>query len=295
MLKRKIDYLTNLLNLKNSEDNTRDRESFSSKNLILELNNNKYVDINTFNEFKSQTQKEIDALKYLIKDLKSEIDDILNRLKTKVEEKDLKDLELFLLSKLEELKSACNKKFADKNETAKSLKYLDSQIKQLIDINIKKMDKGDNWLLAKKPLEGFSCASCEAYIGDLKENNEHIPWNKYPMRDPSDKLYRMGNGFSKMLQYINIEGYMNSTGNNNMNVNNNMNHMNVNNVNKKNQTSQDFFKRPQDPSDKRDTHLPKVKTIKKNINNMSADDIEAENEYDNVDDPKGPKMYILFI
>jgi hypothetical protein len=303
LLKRRIENLTNLQNRKSSDD-LRDKENQSSKQLLYDNSNNKYVEITIFNEFKTQVQKEIDNLKFSINDLKSTIDEILNRLKTKSDEKDLKDLELYLLNKLEELKSACNKKFADKNETAKNLKYLDSQIKQLIEINIKRMDKGDNWLLAKKPLEGFSCASCEAFIGDLKENNEYIPWNKYPMRDPSDKLYRMGSGFSKMLQYMNIEGYMNSTGNNNMNMNVNVSNANPNGVlNKKNQTSQDFFKRPNpmvghgahgahgsnDINDKRDMHLPKVKTNKKNMNNMSADDIEIQND-DGVEDPKQPKM-----
>lgn len=53
------------------------------------------------------------------------------------------------------------------------------------------MDKGENWLLAKKPIDGFACASCEAYIGELHDNNQYIPWNKYPMRDPNEKLYRV--------------------------------------------------------------------------------------------------------
>lgn len=34
----------------------------------------------------------------------------------------------FLLSSFEELRIACNKKFADKNETAKNIKYLDTQV-----------------------------------------------------------------------------------------------------------------------------------------------------------------------
>ena len=56
------------------------------------------------------------------------------------------------------------------------------------------MEKGDNWLLAKKPVNGFACASCESYIGDLQDNNnQHIPWNKYPIRDPNDKAYRVIN------------------------------------------------------------------------------------------------------
>ena len=125
-------------------------------------------------------------------------------MKTKTTYKDLKALEDDFLTKLEELRLACSKKFADKLETSKNIKYLDSQIKNIINVYIKKMEKGDNWLLAKKPL-GNLCASCESYIGELKDNSNYVPWNKYPMRDPNDKLYRMGNGFSKMLQMIQID------------------------------------------------------------------------------------------
>jgi hypothetical protein len=69
----------------------------------------------------------------------------------------------------------------------------------------KKDEHGDNWLLAKKPLNGYSCAACESYIGELKDNTQYIPWNRYPLRDPNEKLYRIGNGFSKMLQMLNFD------------------------------------------------------------------------------------------
>jgi len=291
VLKRKIDNLANLLKLKSTDDIIRDKENLSSKQLIFDISSSsKYLDLSVFNEFKSQISKELDGLKFAITDLKVIIDDILNRMKSKVEEKDIKELELFLIGKIEELKSACNKKFADKNELEKNLKYLDGQIKQIIEVHIKKFDKGDNWLLAKKPLEGFSCASCEAYIGDLKENNDYISWNKYPMRDPNDKLYRMGNGFSKMLQCLNLEGYMSNNGNN-LNLNMNNTHSNMNVPKKKNLTSVDFYKRPKDAPEKKDINLPKVKSNKKNLtSNMTDDDIEVQNENEIVDNPHQPKM-----
>lgn len=91
------------------------------------------------------------------------------------------------------LRAGCNKKFADKNEMAKSLKYLDAQLKHIIDFYIKRQEKADNWLLAKKPIGGFSCASCEAYIGNLKDNQEYLAWNQYPMREAGDKFYRVAN------------------------------------------------------------------------------------------------------
>ena len=65
------------------------------------------------------------------------------------------------------------------------------------------MEKGENWLIAKKPFGGNSCASCEAFIGELHENRDYIPWNK--LKESADKLSRMGNGFSKMLQMVDVE------------------------------------------------------------------------------------------
>lgn len=103
-----------------------------------------------------------------------------------------------LLSKIEDFRQAAVKKFADKNETNKNLKYLDANIKQLLEASLKKVEKGENWLLAKKPFGGNSCASCEAYIGDLNDNREYVPWNK--LKDNVERMYRLGTGFSKMLQ-----------------------------------------------------------------------------------------------
>ena len=123
--------------------------------------------------------------------------------------KDLKILEEAILSQIEDLKITFSKKFADKNEVNRGMKYLDQQIKNIIQIYIKKIDKGDNWLISKKPLSHNLCASCESYLGDIKNindnNNIYIPWSKYPIKDSNDKLYRMGNGYSKMLQLIQLD------------------------------------------------------------------------------------------
>ena len=100
------------------------------------------------------------------------------------------------------------KKFADKNETTNNFKYLEDQIKKILEMlqSQKPSSDAETWLLAKKPINGYACASCESFIGDLREDShKFIPWNKMPLRDPGDKLYRMGNGFSKMLQMLNFD------------------------------------------------------------------------------------------
>ena len=164
----------------------------------------KLLEIKVFEEFKTQIIKEFTNVNDNFTQLRKIIDDIKNIMKTKSSFKDLKLFEDELSAKMEDLRLSCTKKFADRIETYKNIKYLDQQIKHLVQVYLKKIDKSDNWLLAKKPI-GNLCASCEAYLGDLKDNYQFLPWNKYPLRDQGDKAYRLGNGFSKMLQMMQMD------------------------------------------------------------------------------------------
>ena len=103
---------------------------------------------------------------------------------------------------LDELRINSNKKYAEKYETIKNIKFLETQIKTINDQYVKKAEGQDNWLLAKKPMSNYLCASCESVIrGELDKRSEYIPWNKYPNRE--EKYTRMGHGFSHMLQLVN--------------------------------------------------------------------------------------------
>ena len=73
-----------------------------------------------------------------------------------------------------------------------------------------------------------------------------------------------------------------------MNVNNPIGNINV--QSKKNRTSVDFYKRPQDSVDKKEQKLPKVKAKQKTIENASIDDPEVLDENEIVEDPMQPKM-----
>ena len=66
--------------------------------------------------------------------IKGLIDTIISEMKIKTSNKDLKNLEDDLTVKIDELKTTCGKKVADKAETAKNLKYLDQQVKQIIEV-----------------------------------------------------------------------------------------------------------------------------------------------------------------
>ena len=165
----------------------------------------KYVDYATFSEHLKSFETEKDSITKDFNELRRIMNDFTEVIKTKATDEDLKNLEEVLISKVDELRILCLKRFADKTETSKSIKYIDTQLKHIIEVYIRKQDKGDNWLIAKKPINGFKCASCEAYIGDLKDRENYLAWNKYPMREPQDKAYRIGNGFSRMLSMLNVE------------------------------------------------------------------------------------------
>ena len=162
----------------------------------------KFVDILKFNENNKLINQKLDHLKYTIEGIQRNIDDILERLKHTPTEDDFTQFQNLLKAMLEDLRLSCSKRYADKIDVQKSFRYLETQIKSVIENNYKK-NEGETWLLAKKPMNGFLCASCESYIKDLSTKNEYVPWNKYPQRD--DKSYRMGHGFSRMLQLVNTD------------------------------------------------------------------------------------------
>ena len=164
-------------------------------------NPDKFLEINKFEEFKSQMVKEFKAINDNFINLRRLVDNILEALKNKPSYRDIKALEDEFNLKYEDIKVGAFKKFAEKIEMSKNFKFIEQQIKNISQIVLKRENKADNWLIAKMPLNSNLCASCEAYIGDLKDNNAFPPWNKYPAYNSNDKNYKLGSGFSKMLQF----------------------------------------------------------------------------------------------
>ena len=152
------------------------------------------------------------------------VSQLMITIKKKVDVVDLSNAKSFFKEKIDELARACNLKFADKNECLKNFKHIEEQLKKILFILKKRNDQSSegegNWLLAKKPIKGYSCAACESYLGELNNDvKKYVPWNRLPYRDTGE-LYRLGNGYSKMLQMINFDNYGNiniSPDNNNIN------------------------------------------------------------------------------
>lgn len=71
-------------------------------------------------------------------------------------------------------------------------------------MNSPRKDEEETAMLAKKPMGGWSCASCEK---DLINISGRAPgyqaWSKLPFRAPGDRIAKVGQGFSKMLALVN--------------------------------------------------------------------------------------------
>ena len=204
--------ITNKNNDTNEENETDKKKEKEIKNEdIIDLDLSKYMVKEDFEKYKNDTDMEINKILEEIKNIHDLIENLSTLVKEKIEAEDLNELRDFILSKIDELMNNIMEKFADKNDYNKNMKYFEEQIKKLYSLlnarkEVNDIRNPDNWLLAKKPINGFSCAACESFIGNLKgDKNGFIPWNKLPMRDPGDKVYRLGNGFSKMLNMIKFD------------------------------------------------------------------------------------------
>ena len=177
---------------------------------------------------------------------------------------------------MDEYKINSNKKYADKYDTFKSLKFLETQIKSVNENYNKKLEGQDNWLLAKKPLNNYLCASCEGIIrGELDKRCEYIPWNKYPNRE--EKYTRMGHGFSHMLQMVNDDIRKS--------VDNKEKEKNKIDDKEKDYNSDEDKKKHSNDKTNSQVKLPKVKLRPRNYNNINLiDDITWDKSpYDNID------------
>ena len=126
--------------------------------------------------------------------------------------------------KINELKNVIQKKYLEKTEFNKSIKTLEVQIKSLGDEGKK---DADSWLLAKRPLKCFNCASCEANIKNDYNSADYLPWKKYPK---GEKIHRMGQGFSHMLQMMTSEFVKSIERNEELEINTKNNFGNLNSI-----------------------------------------------------------------
>ena len=241
---------------------------------IIDLS--KYIEIGDFEENKKEINKKFDKIRISFEDILRHIDEILDKLSHTPTDKDFAQYQEIVKSLMDEYKINSNKKYADKYDTFKSLKFLETQIKSVNENYNKKLEGQDNWLLAKKPLNNYLCASCEGIIrGELDKRCEYIPWNKYPNRE--EKYTRMGHGFSHMLQMVNDDIRKS--------VDNKEKEKNKIDDKEKDYNSDEDKKKHSNDKTNSQVKLPKVKLRTRNYNNINLiDDITWDKSpYDNID------------
>ena len=193
-----------LQNLKSNRNNEDSDDTKSRQNLLMAKLDD-YVETSIFNEFIKEETKVNEKFKKDIESYKQFNEEIIETLKKAASIQDLKNLEDYIVDLFEELKDKLFKLYPRKSDINKNIKSLELQIKHIYEMIIKKDERTDNWMLAKKPIGGFSCASCENYIGDLKENDEKVFWNQMPDHEKDINVNRLGNGFSRILNLVNIK------------------------------------------------------------------------------------------
>ena len=238
----------------------------------------KFIEIGTFEENKKELSKKFDKIRISFEDILKNIDEILEKLSHTPSDKDFAQYQDIIKNLLDEYRINNNKKYADKYDTSKNFKFLETQIKTITENYNKKLDGQDNWLLAKKPLNNYLCASCEGIIkGELDKRCDYIPWNKYPNRE--EKYARMGHGFSHMLQMVNDDIRKN--------VDNKEKEKERNKFEDKEKeyNSDEDKKKNSGERNNSAVKLPKVKIRPKNYNNVNLmDDTNWDKSpYDNID------------
>ena len=188
-------------------------ENINSNNNIINNNNaehtgNKnflFTTKNEFEKYKTKTDEEINKIWEKISNLNKQYEEIFNKIKDNCTLNDLDAMKNVILEKTKELFLTMKNRDIDNT----SLQTLQKNFKKLLKLLADKEEK-ENWLLAKKPIGNYSCASCENYLGNLKDDTDkHIHWKKLPIKikdkESNDNIYKIGNGYSRLLRMINFD------------------------------------------------------------------------------------------
>jgi hypothetical protein len=146
-------------------------------------------------------------LKSLIEDLKKQEvqkrQEILLKLESRVDSSSLQSLEETCSKMLSDFSEKCFATFARQKDLKKISKFLQDLPKKEPE---RLKNEIDDAMIAKKPLGGWSCASCEKKLEKLSGRlASHSPWKKLPMRDASERMLKAGLGYSKMLTSLQLE------------------------------------------------------------------------------------------
>lgn len=109
------------------------------------------------------------------------------------------------MERLQDLLNNLANMFADKEQMRKKFNVIEKNLKNLYDMIMalqtgNKRPDEDDAMFTKKPYGPVNCASCEKGIVNLLGNQaDYLAWKRLPFREPSERIARYGQGFSKIL------------------------------------------------------------------------------------------------
>lgn len=155
-----------------------------------------------------EIQKVWEAVRFILNSLEAyssqydlKISEILEKSSDVALEKLIKKVENNVRDQIKVLTENSEKKFADKFEMLRGFKYVEVELKKIEKLATKK--EGEDAMLARKPLGGWSCGSCEKNLEKLVTKTMHTPWNKLPIREIKEKGHKYGN--SKLISTTPLE------------------------------------------------------------------------------------------
>ena len=167
-----------------------------------EINLDQFVNNEKYEEGIKYFKRRIDSIFVELESIKRNLDDLNTEQKTFEKKEMVIKIKEEFNNLLEESKSKMKK---NRGEINKQIKGIETEIKSIRE-ELKKKEGSDNWILAKHPLKCFNCASCDNDIKIDSPKEEFIPWNKIL---PYNRSYRLGKGFSHMLEKMST-GFINN-------------------------------------------------------------------------------------
>ena len=174
------------------------------------------VNKDTFEESIKYFTRKIESIFLEIDSMKRNLDDVKLEQNSFEKKGEIIKIEESIHNQIDENKSKIIK---NKNELYKLIKGLEVEIKSIWE-ELKKRESSDTWILAKKPLKCFNCATCDNDIKIEHQKDEYMHWNKILS---SNKSFIKGKGFSHILEKISKD-LINDCDEKNENENSKINH-----------------------------------------------------------------------
>ena len=174
------------------------------------------VNKDTFEESIKYFTRKIESIFLEIDSMKRNLDEVKLEQNSFEKKGEIIKIEESIHNQIDENKSKIIK---NKNELYKLIKGLEVEIKSIWE-ELKKRESSDTWILAKKPLQCFNCATCDNDIKIEHQKDEYMHWNKILS---SNKSFIRGKGFSHILEKM-TKDLINDCEEKNENENSKINH-----------------------------------------------------------------------